>query len=262
MNIYRQVRKEKNLSQVQIAESCGMSRFNWHCIEVGKQLPRREQLEKIGTGLPCREDRLSARELRLWTRSHPFQIEAVNPEPWIRARKHWAYRIDSFGLSPELLQWIEKLFLCDSGVEAYGWVQLACLEGRRQISNPHELGFDRHPIVLKSGIALGSQQFAGLQGRQDGLDFLVWPQVWLRTPSVTFRVDGLLILRRGKRSMWAILEFDGFGHEPDRDQFRRESLGLPEIRLTSEDVKSLRVAESFVCQAISKSLLGDSSLGD
>jgi len=113
-----------------------------------------------------------------------------------------------------------------------------CRDGgaRPQISNPHVLGFRAWPIVDAEGQLLGERKLAGLMGRLQGLQYVLWPQVLLRPQTLTFRVDGLVFLRRGRRTVWCIVEFDGPGHRPEQDRFRAAQLKLPEIRVGWSEV--------------------------
>lgn len=204
MNLLKLVRKVLHLNQQQAAQKFEVSRQLWAYIESDSCLPSAKLAASLteAVGLvPHQDEVLSGREIRVLIQDlRPYEFELAHPEPWHRAAKNWAYPISRLELDPRTRPWMEKLMVCQSAIEAYGWLQLAGLKGRPQISNPHELGFRELPITDGRGKALGERRLAGLRGEHLGLRFLTWPQVHLRPGSVTYAVDGLVWIRWGNRS--------------------------------------------------------------
>lgn len=56
----------------------------------------------------------------------------------------------------------------------------------------------------------------------------------VRTLTVDFLVKAVL----GGRASWLVLEVDGAGHDARGDRERSQQLGLPVLRMTTEDVAS------------------------
>ncbi|MBT9589209.1 helix-turn-helix transcriptional regulator [bacterium] len=255
MNLLKLVRTVLHLSQRQAAAQFKVSRQLWARTESGACLPSAElarcleEASQVGP-LPSLDDVLSARERRQWVASaRPYQLELAHPEPWRRAAKNWPYPISRLALEARTRQWMETLMVCDSAIEAYGWLQLASVGGRPQIDNPHELGFRDLPILDARGKVLGERRLAGLCGEHQGVRFMVWPQVHLRPASVTYRTDGLLWLRYQQRTAWAMLEFDGPRHRREDDEFRERELALPPLRITHREVTQLKVTTIFLRRA-------------
>lgn len=252
MELYRKLRQQLQLTQGQMAERLGLSRQFWGQLETGKALLGRErarELEPVLGPLPTMADTLSNQEQRGWSPLYPYELACVSGEPWRRALRNWGYPISQLGLDARTQAWMVQLLPCDSAVEAYGWLQLAALEARPLLHNPHQLGFRDQPIVDGQGKALGERYLPGLYGGHGEVKFMVWPQVRLRPGNTTFRVDGLVSLKVSGVVFWAILEFDGRGHNYEGDDVRRELLRMREIRISQDQVERRQVGCSFCAQA-------------
>lgn len=262
MSIFREIREGLRLSQAEMAEKLGISRQFWQRVESGRALLGDEAgrlLESEFGALPLASDGLSPQQIRDWTLTRATQLIGANQEPWRRAESNWGYGISRLDLPRRLKDWMARLFPCDSALECFGWLQLATLKARPLLENPHFLGFRALPIVDQFGRALGERKLPGLYGSFDSFKFLVWPQVGIRPGRATFRADGLVLVKRARCGLWAVLEYDGSGHDHSRDEMRRSWLKLDEIRLGEPVVLAGRAAESFCLQA--RTLLSGSAFG-
>jgi DNA-binding XRE family transcriptional regulator len=248
MGFLKELRLRLGATMQQMADRCQVSRQHWSDIEAGRVLPTPEVAGHLSCfGLvPCTNDTLSARQLRTWETGCPYNLERVNPEPWDRAIRNWGYRLD---LDGRIREWLMTMIVSESGLESCGWFQLAALNARPLIENPHTLGYRELPIMDRQGKVLGERCLPGICGNWGGLRFMAWPQVSLRPGNVTYRADGLLWLREGKRSAWGVLEFDGPTHNLPWDAERKRLLGMAEIRFSHDEVKGFRVGQRFREQA-------------
>lgn len=252
MTLLQQLRRKLQFSMQEMAEHCGLARQSWRDLEMGHRLPSArltQQLESQHGPIPSQFDTFSAVEQRLWVPISPYSLSPVNPEPWQRALRNWAYPISHLKLDTRTLEWMTRMLPSESSLESCGLFQLASLKARPLLHNPHQLAYREHPIVDNLGKALGERCLAALCGQHEGLRFILWPQVNLRPGSVTFRTDGLLWLRFGPKCAWCILEFDGLGHNTDKDQYRAKILGHREIRLSHREVTQFQVAKLFQQEA-------------
>lgn len=252
MSIFREIREGLRLSQAEMADKLGISRQYWQRVEAGSALLGDEVgrlLESEVGALPLSGDGLRPQQVRDWTLIRPTQFILANQEPWQRAVSNWGYGISRLELPARLKDWMARLFPCDSALECFGWMQLATLKAGPLLDNPHFLGFRALPIVDQFGRALGERKLPGLYGSFDSFKFLVWPQVGLRPGRATFKADGLVWLKKARCGVWAVLEYDGSGHDHSRDKMRRSWLKLDEIRIGEPVVLAGRAAESFCLQA-------------
>lgn len=251
MKMLHEIRVQLGISQGEMAARLGVSRQCWNRLEAGAVLLNGqlgEMLEKDFGALALACDTLSFLEAREWSKTRPYAFRRVNPEPWERAWSNYGFDISRLPIEARLREWMTKLLPCDSALESFGWFQLAALSARSLLHNPHALGFRGAPIVDGRGRALGERYLPGLAGRFDRVKFLLWPQVSLRPARATFRVDGLVWARCGRKGAWAALEFDGSGHHFAKDAMRKEILRLDEIRIPEFEVTQGRAAESFCRQ--------------
>lgn len=250
MTLLNKARKALNLTQQEMADRCGLSRFVWRALEVGLSLPTPAQARQIeavcGHPIPSARDLIDPQDLRNWFGRRRFAFAPFNPEPWQRMRRN--PQIDKEFACPTTLEWAQRLLPCDSALEAHGWLQFILFGARTLLANPHELGCEWHPIVDHLGNALGCRYLPGLQGRLADLRYAVWPQVNLRTSAQTFRLDGLLWLSIGTKSTWTGLEYDGKGHDSKKDDYRNRCLGKEPIRFSHRDIDELQVERLFLQQ--------------
>lgn len=262
MEMLREIRVRRCLTQQQMADKCRISRQRWSQIEAGLSLPPPEVAEELAEfgPIPSALDMFSGQQLRQWFLTVPYQLKLVNRDPWEKALRNWGYWIGKLGVDGRTRQWMMGMLESESALEAYGWFQVAALNGRPQIYNPHEAGFGLHPVVDRLDRLLGERRLPGLYGQTEGIRFVAWPQISLRLRSI-FRLDGLIWLRKGVKGAWAMLEFNGPTHETEYDKTRKALLGLPDITVTESDIKALRVAAIFRKQAQKILELGNASTG-
>ncbi|MBX3170699.1 MAG: hypothetical protein KF760_25060 [Candidatus Eremiobacteraeota bacterium] len=130
----------------------------------------------------------------------------------------------------------------ESSHECYALLQAAVAGAEEFLGNPHEWGFDLHPITNRSGRLLAERMLPGLIFRGDQEDVILWPQVTMRIDSKhAFRLDCLMLYRKGKKVYWLAVEFDGSGHNSSRDPYRSEKLGMLEVRITGQEIRQGKV---------------------
>lgn len=242
MNWQQQARQAKNLKQIGLAEKTGISPQRLCKIEKGQVLPTPEQSEILAReldlgGVPSSDDQLLDRSLRSLRNYRPFELELYNQERWKVALKAWRTRIFSLKLCPRVLGWMRLLIRVDSAIEALFWMLVAAAKAQVFLANPHFMGYRLHPIVDSHGLCLGERCLPGLYLETADKKIWIWPQVHLRPKDITYRVDGLVLIQEGDELRWIILELDGDGHQAGKDAFRREQLGMTEIRLTGKEIR-------------------------
>lgn len=251
MSVLRSHRVARGLTQADLAEACRISRQLVGRLESGQSLPNSDLARKLESVLQCGPLTCTADEVT--TKGWPLQsyeFPAVDPECWRRALKDWAYQIQRLGISPALLSWLKHYLACESAIEAYTFLQLARFAARPQVSNPHLLGFRALPIVDRVGKLLGGTAPVRAPGPIRGRPVLTLDPGPPEPANYAYRPDALVLLRRGGRLVWCILEVDGKGHDPERDAFRQSMIKLDEIRLTDRMVRNHQASESFKRQAL------------
>ncbi len=251
MSYFYWVRKSLNYTPSQMSEHCQVSRQTLSDFESGRSLPPRELLDKMELdGYPCAEYVLSAREMKKWRRGYAYDLPMLNSECWLKAEKRWSAVLEALKLSRAMRRWLRQFVASDSAWEVLVLSFLAALEARSVLANPHHrLDFRGQPIVDSFGRALGDRVLPGFMGKSGPLQFLLWPQVYLRTSVATYRVDALVMVKMGSKVTWFVLEIDGPHHNPERDRLRCEALGLPEVRLTQTEIEGGQVVPKFVREA-------------
>jgi len=242
MNWLQNARDGKNLKQTQLAEKTGISRQRICKIEKGLVLPTRAQGELLArelglAGVPCSEDLLLNRETQHLPKHRVYDLEVHNQERWKVALKAWNSRVQQMKLDPRVLGWMRLLIRVDSAIEALFWMLLAAAKAEVFLANPHFMGFRLLPIVDSHGFCLGERCLPGLYLESGKRKIWIWPQVSLRPKDIAFRVDGLALIVEGENRRWIVLELDGQGHHAAKDAFRREQLGMNEIRLTEKEIR-------------------------
>ena len=242
MNWLQHARELKNLNQSRLADQTTISRTRICKIENGTALPTRAQSEALAkelglTGVPCSDDLVSDRQMQSLHKRRPYELELHNPERWKVALTAWATRIGRLKLPARTLGWMRILVRVDSAVEAFFWMLLAAAGGEVLLANPHNMGFRLQPIVDSKGLCLGERVLPCMYLEKNGKKMWIWPQVNLRPKDIAYRVDALILIIQGDSRRWVILELDGQGHNPTRDLYRQEQLGMPEIRITEKQIK-------------------------
>lgn len=65
---------------------------------------------------------------------------------------------------------------------------------------------------------------------------LLFSQVTVQTRQGIYRLDALVCIYTSRNRIWCDLEVDGQGHDPRFDLERQRALGLPTVRLNTEDL--------------------------
>ncbi|MCW5868010.1 MAG: helix-turn-helix transcriptional regulator [Candidatus Eremiobacteraeota bacterium] len=250
-NWLQQARDEKDLKQAQLAEKTAISKQRICKIEKGLVLPTRAQSEVLAKelglgGVPCSDDLLPDREFQSLRRHRPYELEVHNQERWKVALKAWGARIFRLKLDPRILGWMRLLIRVDSALEALFWMLLAAAKAGVFLANPHAMGFRLHPIVDSQGFCLGERCLPGLYLESGNRKIWIWPQVNLRPKDIAYRVDALVLIVEGENRRWMVLELDGRGHNPAQDGFRRDQLGMSEIRITEAEIKEGNPAQRLL----------------
>jgi len=233
-----------NLSQ--LGRATGLDRRYLADLERGVTLATpqvRELLSQHGlTALPCTTEVLRKKDLRALP-LRPYEYPQYNLEAWDRAAasKPGLYR----RIDPKCLAWLRRFVRADSILECDLWVRLLLAGGTRRWANPHECGYRNLPVVDDLGDALGERKLPCIHLKRNGLEVIIWPQVWLRPGKFTFRVDAL-VLRILPTPHWGALEVDGPGHDFEKDDFRSEQLGQDTIRLNKSDIQNPELVEVVI----------------
>ncbi|MBX3170592.1 MAG: helix-turn-helix transcriptional regulator [Candidatus Eremiobacteraeota bacterium] len=245
MNIFQTIKNRLHLSSQKMADRIGISRFAWRRLETGKNLPSPQQAQNLetlcGHALPTTAHLISSERMRLFETGR-YQLPPVTPGPWLRLKS----RVLPTTPGWRTLDWAQQLISCESDFEAKGWWSFIRAGAKPVMANPHELGFDLHPIVRADDRALGARVLPGFGNFEGNLPYLIFPQVRLRTPTIPARLDGLVWYKAGAFTGWADLEFDGAGHNFANDSRRTQALGLPAIRITQQVLESNQVLQTFL----------------
>lgn len=247
MNIFHLLKKRLNLKTQKIAEQTGLSRFSWRRLETGQNLPSPQQaasLERIcGHALPTTAHLITSERMRLFETDR-YQLPPVTPGPWMRLKS----RIFPSHPCWRTLDWAQQLIACESDLEAKGLWPFIQAGAKPVMANPHELGFDLHPIVRADDRALGSRVLPGIANFEGDIPYAIFPQVRLRTPTIPARLDGLVWYKVYDFTGWVDMEFDGAGHNSANDPRRTQALQLPIIRITQQMIDSNLVLQTFLNQ--------------
>lgn len=241
MLYFENVRRSLNKNQQEMAQACGIGRSTWQLIEYGALLPSRTVADIIreltGVVVPCEDQCLKAAERRKWRRQRPYEFGAADADMWTRVHRHCESMTCLYeNIGPAQVAWMEQLLQIGSVTEGFHLLQLAHQGGKPFLDSPHELGYRTQPLVDAQGLVLGERRLPGLRGLLGDVRYLLWPQISIRPRLATFRVDALMLLSWKGRSLWCSKEVDGPLHDAEQDRKRRETLKLPEIRLTVAEV--------------------------
>lgn len=239
MSYLQQARAKRNLTQAEVSRRTGISRPQLQRLEAGQVVASSEQAEALRQlyGIPVLEANnvIDFSEMRRRAAINPYLPDPIDPQPWKTAREAWARKVK---LAPEIWDWMSQFLPADSARECFGLGQCAAAEAKPFLGNPHQWGFNLRVVVDRHGKLLGARVLPGLSYSKDDIDLVIWPQVCLRIDDRhCYRVDGLVFFRKGRRRLWLILEFDGEGHNYSGDAYRSVKIGIPEIRITGEEIK-------------------------
>ncbi|MBN9416900.1 hypothetical protein ABS71_21235 [bacterium SCN 62-11] len=248
MSYLKAAREKEDHKLSDASTRLGCSRQHLSRLEQGKALATPEQARAIREvyGVPVLEVGHQAkfaalhRELGL----SPFQLETVNPDPWRVAYGCWGEKLRTGGLSLARFDWMSHFLPGESSHECYALLQVALAGAEEFLGNPHEWGFDLHPIIDRTGRLLAERMLPGLIYQDSEVDIVLWPQVSMRIDSKhAFRLDCLMLFRIARKVYWIALEFDAGGHDSTKDLYRTQKLGMPIVRITGEEIRQGRVFE-------------------
>jgi len=226
----QQTREKRGWTQLQVTHRTGISPPQLQRLEAGQIIAFPEQAEALrqlyGIAVLEAQNLTDSSEIRRRSGINPYRLEAGDPQPWKTARADWARKTK---LAPEIWDWMSQFLPADSARECSGLAQCAAAEAKPSLGNPHQWGFDLRAVVDRQGKLLGARVLPGPSYSKDDVDLVIWPQVCLRIDDRHFR--------KGRKRLWLILEFDGEGHNFNRDAYRSIKIGLPEIRITGEEIK-------------------------
>ncbi len=245
MNIFQKIKNRLNYGSQKMADRCGLSRFAWRRLETGQNLPNPQQAQDLellcGHAVPTTAHLIPSERMRLFETAR-FQLPPVTPGPWLRLKS----RILPTHPGWRTFDWAQQLISCESDFEAKAYWPFIRSGAQPVVANPHQLGFDLHPIVQADDRALGPRVLPGFASFEGDLPYLIFPQVRLRTPTIPARLDGLVWYKVDDFTGWADLEFDGAGHNTANDLRRTQALALPIIRITQQTLQSNQVLETFL----------------
>lgn len=238
MTHLRQKRMSLRLSQDSVARQAGISRQHYGRIEQGLALPTREQArlisELLGTAVLHLEQVFPERERRDRSGFPLYALEQVCAEPW---RVHEQARGVEMGIDRATWDWLRTFMPADSSYECSGLCDFIRGGARPMVDSPLLWGFDRHLLLDSRGELLGARCLPCLSYQDRQANFVLWPQLRLRTEHATVRLDGLLYFLTKNGRGWLVIEFDGPGHRGGQDLYRARLHGLPEIRFTAEQIR-------------------------
>ncbi|MCE7875215.1 XRE family transcriptional regulator, partial [bacterium CPR1] len=173
------------------------------------------------------------------------------PEAVARLEQSLARRADRAQISRFLVR-----IACGSAEEAL--FDLRSLSGgaRSVRASPLRAGFRLRPVVdPATGLMVGDLRVPALELALGDWQLLLIPQVSVqvlvrdrtgtglkqRTPTVDFLVKAAV---RG-RILWFVLEVDGTGHDPRGDSERARHIGVPIVRLSTEEVATERCLDTL-----------------
>ena len=233
-----------SLTQQQLAEAVGLSRYQISRYERGLGCPSSRVVRRIQEqlGFPLDQPhrgQCNSPKVRRCFGSNPEKLGApANSAAWGRVAKHHPDLVCRLGQPPPgLSAWIRT----DSSLECLAWMQLHFAGGLLLFESPALLGYSSHPLCAETGFTLGTDLLPCLFLAR--LKLLIWPQVNIRGPHRSFRVDGLALVRTGPRNRWVVVEIDGAGHRPDYDLYRTDSLQMPVLRFATPDIMSLEFVD-------------------
>lgn len=245
MSYLLKIREEADLKQAEAARQMGVSRQFLARLEQGQSLPSADQAEILRKfyGVPVLETahQLDQRERRRQAGLCPYALERVDPTPWMTAQEDYGFTLQALGLDPALWQWMSTFLPADAPPECFALGQVASLGARPMLGNPNHWDFVDHVVVDHLGRLPGCRVFPGILYESGGSELWLWPQMRLRIDArYWYRLDALIGYRKASRRFWLGLEWDGAGRDARRDAFRRERLGMLEVRITNQEIKELR----------------------
>lgn len=247
-----QLRKKRGISQAELARRASIPAYRLSRIEHDKARPSDEEARELARRLGEDPTRLLSPELR-----HPRQSSLLRPFKSRPKRLALTSEVSldtwrgRFGLLAHQFEMavcrradaaLCREYLRQCGAESADELQLSFqLLSREQVipvwTTAARCGFTTHPVVeRKTGASAANLVRPALHVSHEDVVALMFPQVSLRPARSQFRVDFLVGLKRSGGIAWIDLEIDGGGHDPSYDEYRRETLGLPTVRISGSEV--------------------------
>jgi transcriptional regulator with XRE-family HTH domain len=176
---------------------------------------------------PPRDREQDVRRVAAW-REEPALMEWLNER--YRERPD-ATRVEEFLNSISSASWLEYLYPARELVHPQA-VPLRIA--------PNEIGYCHYALVdPETFAAVGDRLWPALGIRRHGRLLIQFFNATVRTPKRTWTVDILQYSRRrGQSARWTVIEIDGDGHRSRWDLLKEEQIGLPTLRLSSQQVRS------------------------
>lgn len=253
MHIIKQRRNELNkLTLTELANRVGVPKQTLSDIESGLYLPSPELARKLEkelkiTGLPDTSHTMTEREMRSIFKPRPFRFKPVDQRCWGVLETRLQFQMRKLKLKQELLEWLKRHVPADSLTECLSYCCLLQAGATCIFANPHRLGFRRQPVLNSDGLALADELLPAFRWKINDHPCILWPQVKVLTATGQFRLD-YLVLYRGQ---WYNLEIDGPLHNAADDEYRRRSLGLPDVRISHKTVTALQFT-TFLSNALTE----------
>jgi len=233
MKMLKRFREKFGYTMRNLARRAGLELRRLSELECGLRLPSDEERKKLaglGCNLPPLGAPLTSSELIRQWRSRPFELPCYPTNLWDRALA---------GREETLPAWFRSSTPCHSKFEADCWLDLGLYGAKAALASPLALGYRDHHLVDDMNLGLAERLRPCLILERGAVSAVIFPQPRLQTARGIFQLDGLILIRHGKKILWVNVEFDGKGHDPRRDAFRTEQIGLPVIRITGSVWDSL-----------------------
>ncbi len=249
-------RKKYNLTQLELARRSGLNNKRISGFERQRHVPGPQEIEALARHLriPKATLRLAITEskpgcprLKQKFRQHSRWVEVRKDRPsekrYWKARKAW----------PGLVERLERKLMARADSDALRvYLRDACFGSKLEYVahllileagattdrfSPQLSGFGELPVIDPlTRVTTGHQKYPAMGFR----GMLLIPQVTLLTPTEgPLTVD---LLWGIKPNLWKIIEFDGTGHDWERDDHRDRALQLPVFHFSTSEV----ISESFL----------------
>lgn len=249
----RQLRKERRLTQVELARKSGVSPRTISAVEKNRRSGKAGDLTRLSVALDV--------DLSLLV-SHPGRRLFRSPlDEHFRQRAYWRPLADREGiqrkaslecLCPDVLRplldcvsarpdagearSLLSLLANDSGPEWLVFLNRLGAGDWPTSLAPLQVGYRQHPVIDPlTRKSVGDCPIPGVAGEAADMRFLLLPHVGIATPKL-YTLDILLIVQANGERYEIDLEIDGSGHRGEGDERRRRDIRMLEIRFTGQQV--------------------------
>lgn len=241
MHTLRSIREARQLSLRALSRLTGIPLHRLASAEKGACRLTSDENNALETALACGANSLPpvptpGQLLASMHRETLTAIQADGEQLWTARWSNCQRYLESLDVEVEL--WFQRATRIDSDPELVGCGKLIGHGALPDVRSPVTAGFLHHPLIDPSGRALGVRLKTCLVWNLPHFRATLWPQVSMRLERLTLRVDQLVLLERGSRRCWCVLELDGPQHTSWggilSDRERDQALGLPVIRLEAK----------------------------